>query len=123
MADRIEVIHPPPVEIAAGVGLGTVSVFETAVANVYVTQFAPGAATPWHHHGSRRSFGYVVTGRLVMEFGPGGRDAVTMSAGDYFSIPARLIHRDLNRSRRKTVLATISVGRGPFSTLVDGPAG
>jgi uncharacterized RmlC-like cupin family protein len=121
MAEKIEVIHSPRVKIEGKRGLGTESVLESSVANVYVTKFAPGAATPWHHHGSRTSFGYVVTGNLVMEFGPRGKNAVRMSTGDFFSIPAGLIHRDLNRSRRQTVLATFSVGSGPFSTLVDGP--
>ncbi|HUI85727.1 MAG TPA: hypothetical protein VLY21_01060 [Nitrososphaerales archaeon] len=40
----------------------------------------------WHHHGERHPYGFLISGRMRLEFGPNGRDAVELSPGD-FSIP------------------------------------
>ena len=74
----------------------------------------------WHHHGERHPYGFLISGRMRLEFGPNGRDAVELSPGD-FSIPPGLIHRDVNVSKkRKALLANVLLGGGP-AVEVKGP--
>ena len=39
-----------------------------------------GVASGWHIHPGRDTYMYVVSGSLVLEFGPGGRDRVEAAA-------------------------------------------
>jgi len=45
-----------------------------------------GVVSAWHHHGERHLYGFLISRRMRLEFGPNGRDAVELSPGD-FSIP------------------------------------
>jgi len=81
----------------------------------------PGAASPWHHHGRRTLYGFVVTGELVLEFGPGGTRRVRPVAGQFFRIPPGLVHRDVNPARGATLVVNVILGEGPATTDVDGP--
>src|SRR5574341_1054843 len=58
----------------------------------------PGTVSGWHHHGDYDVFGYMVVGAARFESGPGGRDAVSVGPGDFFHVPARTVHRDVNPS-------------------------
>jgi uncharacterized RmlC-like cupin family protein len=61
---------------------------------------------------------------MKLEFGPKGKEAVELSPGDYFSIPAGLIHRDVNLSKdRKVLITNILVGGGPVVVDVKRPEG
>lgn len=81
-----------------------------------------GVVSAWHHHGERHLYGFIISGNMRLEFGPRGREAVELSPGDYFSIPAGLIHRDVNLSKERKVLITnILVGGGPVVVDVKGP--
>ena len=96
--------------------------FETDTVLVSHTRLAGGAVSGWHHHGDRHLYGLVLSGRMRLEYGPTGKDAVEVSAGDFFHIPPRLIHRDVNpESTRETVDTAVLVGPGPPVINVDGP--
>jgi uncharacterized RmlC-like cupin family protein len=81
-----------------------------------------GVVSAWHHHGARHLYGFLISGRMKLEFGPKGKDAVELSPGDFFSIPPGLIHRDVNMSKkRKVLLANILLGGGPAVVDVKAP--
>ncbi|MGQ0797982.1 MAG: cupin domain-containing protein [Methanobacteriota archaeon] len=83
----------------------------------------PGAvASGWHHHDARRPFGYIVVGRLRLEYGPGGSRAADLGLGDFFHIPPRLVHRDVNPSPGEdAVVVNVLAGGGATVVNVDGP--
>lgn len=83
----------------------------------------PGAVSGWHHHGDHDTYGYVVSGKLRLEFGPGGSDTVEAECGDYFVVPARTIHRESNPTSEEQVLVGFRVGDGPTVFNLDGPEG
>jgi uncharacterized RmlC-like cupin family protein len=84
---------------------------------------AGAVVSDWHHHGERDLYGFLISGRLRLEFGRRGKDAVDLNPGDFFHIPTRLIHRDVNLSKRgKLQVATVLIGGGPPFVNVDGPA-
>jgi uncharacterized RmlC-like cupin family protein len=49
--------------------------------------FPGGASTGWHHHGDYATYGYVTSGAMTVEFGPGGRELVEIGEGDFIYIP------------------------------------
>lgn len=81
-----------------------------------------GVITGWHHHGKRSLYGYVIAGKGRFEFGPDGKNFAEVSSGDYFHVPAGLIHREVNTSdvaEYETVY--VSTGSGPMTINVEGP--
>jgi uncharacterized RmlC-like cupin family protein len=84
---------------------------------------AGAVVSDWHHHGARDLYGFLISGRLRLEFGKGGEDSVDLNPGDFFHIPPGLIHRDVNLGkRRKLLVATMLIGAGPPLVSVVGPA-
>jgi uncharacterized RmlC-like cupin family protein len=82
----------------------------------------PGVLSGWHHHGDYDVYGYVVAGVARFEGGPGGRDAVSVGPGDFFHVPARTVHRDVNPSQREGQEVILFLkGAGPMVVNVDGP--
>jgi uncharacterized RmlC-like cupin family protein len=75
--------------------------FESAHRYIVVsrTRVAGGAMSGWHHHGQRHLYGFIVAGRMRLEHGPRRTDAVVVRRGDFFHIPPRLVHRDVNPDR------------------------
>ena len=71
----------------------------------------PGMASGWHHHGDRDTYIFVGRGTLIVEFGPGGRESVTMSAGEMGYVPPRIGARTDDRSDSRTTCGT----EGPAS--------
>ena len=47
-----------------------------------------GMVSGWHHHGDHETSIYVVTGRMRLEFGPGGKSSVEAGPGDFIHVPA-----------------------------------
>lgn len=81
-----------------------------------------GVVTGWHHHGQRSLYGYVISGGGRFEFGPGGKEFAEVKAGDYFYVPANLIHREINKSEVEDYETVyVSTGPGPITVNVDGP--
>jgi uncharacterized RmlC-like cupin family protein len=82
----------------------------------------PGAASGWHHHGEHQTSIYVVGGRLRVEFGAGGADAVEAGPGEFLHVPAHTVHRELNPDDApSTAVVARSGDAGPPTVNVDGP--
>ncbi len=121
---RIEVVRGS--ELGAGdstQGIIRKKAFESENAIVSQSQVAPGVVSGWHHHGTRQLYGFIVSGRLQLEYVLKTKEMADLNAGDFFHIPAWLIHRDLNPNRdRELVVVNILVGRGPAVVNVDSPS-
>ncbi len=97
--------------------------FDAGGVTVAQSRIAAGVVSGWHHHGGRTVFGYLVSGRLRFDFGLGGKDSVEVHPGEYFRIPLRAIHRDVNpSSTEEAVVVNVMVGEGPALVNVAGPA-
>jgi len=81
-----------------------------------------GAASGWHHHGTHETSLYVVRGRLRIEFGPVGEDAIVASEGEFIHVPAHTVHRELNPDDDAPTAVIARAGdAGPPTINVDGP--
>ena len=80
-------------------------------------EFDPGAVAGRHTHPGEE-FTYILEGTLVLEVE--GRAPVTLNAGDYFYVPAGVVHDGRNIGTTKArVLATYIVEKGkPLATPV-----
>ena len=88
--------------------------FESESTVVSQTHLASGVVSGWHHHGERQLYGFVIAGRLRLEYGSRGSETVEVGPGDFFHIPPRLVHRDLNSEPgRETIIVNILIGPGP----------
>ena|SRR5215204_2532766 len=82
----------------------------------------PGVVSGWHHHGDYDVYGHVVSGSVRFESGPGGRDAIWVDPGDFFHVPPRTVHRDVNPSGSKGQEVILFLrGSGPMVVNVEGP--
>jgi uncharacterized RmlC-like cupin family protein len=87
------------------------------------TRVAARVVSGWHHHGNRAVFGFLVSGRLRFDYGPGGRNSIEVHPGEYFRIAPRVIHRDVNpHPSEELVVVNVFVGDGPTLVNVAGPA-
>lgn len=83
----------------------------------------PGLVSGWHHHGGHDTIVYILSGRLAVEFGEGGRRAVQAAAGDFLVIPSGLIHRESTPDDAPSESVVIRAGGdGPPTIEVDGPS-
>ncbi len=80
-------------------------------------EFDPGVAAGKHTHPGEE-LGYILEGTLVIEME--GKAPVTLNAGDFFFVPAGVVHDGKNvGSGRAKVLATYVVEKGkPLATPV-----
>src|SRR2546425_5063386 len=77
------------------------------------TRVAGGAMSNWHHHGARHLYGFLEAGRMRLEYGLKGASSVEVGQGDFFHIPPRLAHRDVNPGKKQElVVGKILVGTG-----------
>jgi uncharacterized RmlC-like cupin family protein len=81
----------------------------------------PNTMSGWHHHGDHTTLGYIVSGTARLEFGPGGTEAVTVSAGDFFVVPPATIHREGNPTDQPGEAVIVRYGAGPPVFPADGP--
>lgn len=96
--------------------------FESSNVLVSRTRLDPAAVSGWHHHGTRELYGFLVSGRLRLEYGGTGSESVTLSPGDFVHIPPGLVHRDVNPDRaRGLIVVNILVGSGVPVVNVDRP--
>jgi uncharacterized RmlC-like cupin family protein len=80
----------------------------------------PGVVSGCHHRGTHHLYGCIVSGRLQLEYFLETRERADLNDGDFFHIPAGLIHRDMNPNKdRELVLVNILVGSGPAVINVD----
>jgi len=121
MVDRVEVVPGLPAEAGPGQPIGGQAVFDIPGAHIGLVRLAPGAVGKWHHHAACNFFGYVLSGTLTLEHGPGGRTVERIPAGRFVRIPPRVIHRDRNDSGVTVLVATACIGPEPMSQPADGP--
>jgi len=84
-------------------------------------RLAPGASSGWHHHGEWDSYACVQRGVLRWEYGPGGRQAVEVGAGDAARMPGGVVHRDVSAGDEDLEMILFRAGEGPLTMNVDGP--
>ncbi|MDQ3931431.1 MAG: cupin domain-containing protein [Actinomycetota bacterium] len=80
-----------------------------------------GAVSGWHHHGGHDTIAYVLSGELLVEFGPGGGEAVEVRPGDFLLVPAHTVHREGNPSGQVGRAVVVRVGSGDVVVNVAGP--
>ena len=82
-----------------------------------------GVVSGWRHHRARDLYGFVVNGQLRLESAMNSPGGVDLDSGDFFHIPAGLVHRDLNPDKtHDLVVANVLVGQGPSVVNVRGPS-
>jgi uncharacterized RmlC-like cupin family protein len=86
----------------------------------YVTT-VPGVMSGWHHHGDTDTYIYMIRGSATVEFGPGGNERVSASAGDFLTVPAGVIHREGTPEGEPAEAVVFRVGSGQPLFNVDGP--
>jgi len=78
------------------------------------SRIGPGVESDWHHHAKRNVYGFIVAGRLRLDYGRTGKHSTEARAGDFFFIPAGLVHRDVNPdSEEVAVVVNVMLGKGP----------
>ena len=120
--DEITVITQDELETPAGSSdVSRKVVFETEDTVLIQSRVAGGVTTDWHHNGNRHVYGYAVQGKAVLEYGPEGKDAVELGAGEFVYVPPRTIRRVVNLTDEDWVIVLTFVGSGPPAVSVDGP--
>ena len=119
---RIEVVHGTELKKGESTpGISREKAFESSNALVSRTRLERGAVSGWHHHGTHELYGFLVSGRLRLEYGPKGADAAVVGPGDFFHVPPGLVHRDVNPDRaHDLVIVNILVGSGVPVVNVEG---
>jgi uncharacterized RmlC-like cupin family protein len=82
---------------------------------------APGSVSGWHHHGENTTSVYLLAGRMRIEYGPGGRDAVDLTPGDFCLVPPGIVHRESNPGDEESRAIVTRAGKGPPTVNVDDP--
>jgi uncharacterized RmlC-like cupin family protein len=81
-----------------------------------------GMVSGWHPHGQYETTIYVLTGALLMEFGPGGSSTVEAGPGDFVYVPKGAVHRESNPSAAPADIVVVGAGWGESTINLDGPA-
>ena len=121
---RPRVISPAKRTIAAGpatAGMVREEAFAADDRWVGVVRTDPGVQSGWHHHGDTDTYFYVLSGAMEFEFGPGGRERLRVTAGDYAHMPPGVIHREGTSSNEPAEVALVRIGRGAPVVNVEGP--
>ncbi len=87
-----------------------------------IVRTPPGSASGWHHHGEYDSYIYGISGKIRLEFGPGGRESLEAEPGDVLYIPKGIVHRELTLGSEEGAAFLVRVGKGEPVINVDGPA-
>ena len=88
---------------------------------VGVARTEPSKVSGWHHHGKFDTFFYCISGRVRVEHGSGGREAVEAGPGDFGRIPREVVHRESNPADEESVAVVFRVGNGVPVVNVEGP--
>jgi quercetin dioxygenase-like cupin family protein len=80
-----------------------------------------GARSTWRVHPKSVWYGYQITGRLLVEFGPEGRDSVEAGPGDFVRIPAGVVHRVGAVGLESRVGVGVCIGDGDSVLHADCP--
>jgi uncharacterized RmlC-like cupin family protein len=82
---------------------------------------APGSTSGWHHHGEQETVGYVLAGRLRLEWGAAGELSVEAGPRHFFRVPPGVVHRESNPDVAEQVVVGFRIGTGVSVVNVDGP--
>jgi len=120
---RIEVVNEADLRASdSTAGIARKKAFDSNGFTMAQTVVPRGVASGWHHHGGRHLYGFLVAGELRLEYGPDGTVVAQISRGDFFHIPPRLVHRDVNPSHKEaSIVVNITAGEGPALVNVKGP--
>ncbi|HEX6401337.1 MAG TPA: cupin domain-containing protein [Actinomycetota bacterium] len=80
-----------------------------------------GMVSDWHHHGGFETAIYVLTGRLLMEFGAGGAESFEAGPGDFVYVGERAVHRESNPTGELATFVVVRSGEGEVVVNVEGP--
>ena len=81
----------------------------------------PGQWSKWHIHPNYVTYGYELTGRLRVEYGPGGAKSIEAGPGDFVRIPPGIVHREGSLGDIQRTGIGVRIGHGPLVVEVDGP--
>ena len=90
---------------------------------VGISRTAPGVMGGWHHHGEQDTYAYVISGRVRIEYGPGGSELCEAGPGETAYVPCDSVHRESNPSGEEQVIFVVRVGPGDPVFNADGPGG
>ena len=82
----------------------------------------PGMVSGWHHHGDHETSIYVLTGKVRLEFGPGGAQVAEAAPGDFLHIGGHAVHRESNPTNGVAEAVVVRAGRGQVVFNVERPA-
>ena len=88
-----------------------------------VAKTAARTFSGWHHHGAYESVIHVLRGRVRLEFGSGGRDALEAGAGDTLYVAPGEVHREGNPGDETSEILVVRSGEGEIVVNVPGPRG
>jgi uncharacterized RmlC-like cupin family protein len=87
-----------------------------------VARTEAGMVSGWHHHGEYETTITVLTGALLMEFGPGGSSTITAGPGDFVYVPrAPCTGREQSFCGAGDIVV-VRTGWGESTINLDGPA-
>lgn len=119
---RIQVARSSELSLApSSPGIERSKIFDTERALMIQARVAGNTASGWHHHGDREVYTHLIQGRARFEFGPDGQESVELVAGEFFHVPATLVHRDVNPAPEEQLVVLVFVGSGPLVVNVDEP--
>jgi uncharacterized RmlC-like cupin family protein len=122
MSDRVRRIAPD--ERTAGLATPGM-VREEAIATdrmwAGLVRTDAGMMSGWHHHGGYQTAIFVLSGALRMEFGPGGRETLEATPGDFVYVEPGGVHRESNPSDEESRIVVVRAGDGQPVFNVDGP--
>lgn len=87
-----------------------------------IARTAAGTYSGWHHHGTYESVIHVVRGRLLLEFGAGGRATLDAVAGDTLYVAPGEIHREGNPGEETSEVFVVRSGEGELVINEPGPS-
>ena len=122
MPATVRVVHPADANAAPGPltpGMDRRQLIDDRDRWIGWVRTTPGMSGGWHHHGERDTYIFMVSGALTVDFGPGGRESVTMSAGDFGFVPPRTVHRETTEAAVGAEAFVVRIGPGPQNVNVD----
>lgn len=121
---KIEVIQGASLKKGEStLGIARDKAFESANVLFGRSRIAGGVKSGWHHHARKDLYGFLLSGKLRFDFGEGGTESVGVEVGDFFHIPAGVVHRDVNPDPQdEAMVISVLVGKGLSVVNVSGPS-